>query len=351
MSAGSPVFIIAEAGVNHDGSVDKALRLIDIAADCGADAVKFQTFRAEETVTPGTAKAAYQQRQTGGGSQFDMIQALELDEEAHRGLAARCRDRGIEFMSTPFEPWGLDLLVGLGMRRVKVASGELTNKPLLTAIAARDLPIILSTGMATLAEVERSVGWIAGVWARSGRRSPEEDLTVLHCTTDYPAAPADINLRAMDTLRDTLGVAVGYSDHSLGLEISIAAVARGAAVVEKHFTVDPGDPGPDHAASLAPAQLGELVRAIRTVEQALGDGVKAPRPAELATRELVRRSAFARRPIEAGNVIHEEDIVFRRPAGGIGPERVDELVGKVAARPIEAQAKIDERDLSVPCAG
>ena len=330
-------FIIAEAGVNHDGSLDKALRLVDIAAAAGADAVKFQTFRADDIVTPGTAKAAYQERQTGGGSQYEMIRALELDEEAHRAIVARCAARGIEFMSTPFDAWALDLLTGLGMKRIKIASGELTNKPLIEAVAARRLPIILSTGMGTLAEVERAVGWIRAVW-------PAADLTLLHCTSNYPAAPEDINLRAMDALA-ALGVPVGYSDHSLGLAISIAAAGRGATVIEKHFTENPADDGPDHAASLAPDELVSLVQALRKVGAALGDGVKQPSPNELEVRALVRRSAFARRDIAAGEALSPDDIVFLRPAGGIGPEEADALRGARATRPLAAGEKLAWADL------
>jgi N,N'-diacetyllegionaminate synthase len=336
MSAPAP-FIIAEAGVNHDGSLDKALRLVDIAADAGADAVKFQTFRTDEIVTPGTAKAAYQERQTGGGSQYEMIRALELDEAAHRAIVARCVERGIEFMSTPFDLWALDLLVGLGMKRIKIASGELTNKPLIAAVAARRLPIILSTGMGTLAEVERAAGWIRADW-------PEADLTLLHCTSNYPAAPEDINLRAMDALA-RLGVPVGYSDHSLGLAVSIAAAGRGATVIEKHFTENPADDGPDHAASLAPEELKALVQALRIVGAAMGDGVKQPRPDELEVRALVRRSAFARRDIAAGSGLTLDDLAFLRPSGGIGPEEADALLGARAVRPIAAGAKLSWEDL------
>jgi N,N'-diacetyllegionaminate synthase len=339
MSASVPPFIIAEAGVNHDGSLAKALRLVDIAAAAGADAVKFQTFRADDIIAPGTAKVAYQERQTGGGSQYDMIRALELDEEAHRAIARHCAERGIEFMSTPFDLWALDLLVGLGMKRIKIASGEVTNKPLIEAAAARGLPLILSTGMATLAEVERAAGWIRAV-------SPEADLTVLHCTSNYPAEPEAINLRAMDTLAAALDLPVGYSDHSLGLAVSIAAVARGASVIEKHFTEDPADDGPDHAASLAPAELAELVRALRSVAVAMGDGIKQPSPSEIEVRDLVRRSAFARRDIAAGEAIAADAIVFIRPAGGIGPEEVDAVIGSRAARPIAAGEKLAWGDLT-----
>lgn len=344
-----PVFIIAEAGVNHDGSLEKALQLIDVAAAAGADAVKFQTFQADEIIAKGTPKADYQVRQTGDGDQYEMIAALELDEAAHRAMVQRCTEKGIEFMSTPFGEWATELLLGLGMRRIKIASGELTNKPLVEDLARRNLPIILSTGMATLDEVGRAVGWISNIWTDTGACHVARDLTVLHCTSDYPAKPADLNLRAIRTIADHLSVPVGYSDHSLGIAASIAAVAMGATVIEKHFTLNPSDPGPDHAASLDPDELGQLVRSIRLVETGMGDGRKVPSAAELRTRELVRRSAYARREIAQGQVIQADDIVFRRPSGGIGPERVDELVGRIAERPIRTDSRIEEADLQSLC--
>ena len=342
---GESVFFIAEAGVNHDGSLKKALRLVDIAADCGADAVKFQTFRTDEVVMPGTAKADYQRKQTGEGSQYDMIRALELSEAEHVEIARRCAERGIEFMSTPFEQWALDLLCGLGIKRVKIASGEVVNKPLIRGVARSGLPVILSTGMATLSEVERAVGWIRDSWAETGKQETSGDVTILHCTSNYPAAPETINLRAMDTLREALDLPIGYSDHSVGVAVSIAAVARGATVIEKHFTVNPSDPGPDHAASLSPSELELLIRLIRDTEAALGDGIKAPTEGELEVRALVRRSAFARRTIAQGELLTAEDIAFRRPSGGLGPELVDELVGRRVARSIAAGAMVSADDL------
>lgn len=341
-----PVFIIAEAGVNHDGSLDKALRLVDIAAASGADAVKFQTFRTEEVVTREAGKADYQRRQTGAGSQFDMIKALELDEAAHRSLAKHCATRGIEFLSTPFAPWALDMLVGLGMRRIKVASGEIVNKPLLERIAAAKLPVILSTGMATLEEAERAVGWLRAAWARAGHREQPGDLVILHCTSDYPAPADSVNLRAMQTIASKLALPVGYSDHTMGFEVSVAAVALGAQVIEKHFTDDPTAFGPDHAASLDPAQLVAMIKAIRTIEVALGSPIKAPASNELATRALVRRSAFAARDLAAGSVLSADDIVFLRPGNGIGPERIDSLVGCRLAEPVAQGAQLREADLA-----
>jgi N-acetylneuraminate synthase len=338
-------FIIAEAGVNHDGSLDKALRLIDIAAEAGADAIKFQTFRTEEIVTATAPKAEYQQRQTGVGTQFDMIRALELSEEAHGEIARRCDAQGIEFMSTPFSVWGLDLLVALGVRRIKVASGEIVNAPLLRAIARQGLPIILSTGMATLAEVERAVLWIREEWALADIAERPGDLVILHCTSDYPAAPDSVNLRAMDAMRDALNLPMGYSDHTIGGAVSIAAVARGASVIEKHFTIDQTSIGPDHAASLSPSQLSAMIADIRGIEVALGDGVKRPMPNELATRQLVRRSAFATRAITKGTKIDEQSVQFLRPAGGIGPEEADRLFATRASRDISAGDSLTWDDL------
>lgn len=338
-------FIIAEAGVNHDGSVEKAFRLIDIAAAAGADAVKFQTFHTAEVVDPAAKKAAYQERQTGSGTQYEMIQALELDDAAHVQLAQRCEERGIEFMSTPFAAWAIDMLIDLGMKRIKIASGEIVNKPLLDRIAAKGLPIILSTGMSTLAEVERAVGWIRNRQRALGIAEQPDDLVVLHCTSEYPAPASSANLHAMDTMAQALQLPVGYSDHTLGIEVAVAAVARGARVIEKHFTENPADKGPDHAASLDPEKLAAMVSAIRAVEAALGDGIKQPMPVELATRELVRRSAFACNDIGTGESLSEANIIFLRPGDGIGPEKSDWLFGQVAAHPIPAGVKIDTKDL------
>ncbi len=336
-------FIIAEAGVNHNGQLGLALELVDAAAAAGADAVKFQTFKADGIVTRGTAKAAYQQANTGDGDQYDMIRALELDEAAHQALALRCEQRGIEFMSTPFDHWATDLLMGLGMRRIKIGSGELTNRPFLEMLARRGRPLILSTGMATLAEVQRSVAWL-----REARPdAPAADwLTLLHCTSNYPAAPSDVNLRAMQTLHAALEVPVGYSDHTLGLEISLAAVALGASVLEKHFTLDRSLPGPDHPASLDPAQLAALVAGTRSIEAALGDGRKQPAASELPVRDLVRRSAFLARDISAAATLNSSDIVFLRPGTGIGPEHARALEGRRLRRNLQAGDQLAWEDLA-----
>lgn len=315
-------FIIAEAGVNHNGSPELALQLVDAAANAGADAVKFQTFRADQVVVRGAEKAEYQKTYTGEGDQYDMIRAFELDEIAHERIAERCAQRGIEFMSTPFDEWATDLLLRLGMRRIKIASGELTHRPFIEQLARRGLPLILSTGMASIEEVCRSVNWLR---AHHVAKDQPDWLTVLHCTSNYPALPCDVNLRAMQSLAHELGVPVGYSDHTLGSEVSLAAVALGATVIEKHFTLDRSLPGPDHQASLNPAQLGELVRAIRAVELALGDGIKQPTASELPVRALVRRSAFTRRALPAQSPINADNVCFLRPGGGIGPEHWEEL--------------------------
>ena len=337
-----PCFIIAEAGVNHNGRLDLALQLIDAAAVAGADAVKFQTFQADNVVVRGTAKAQYQRTHTGAGDQYDMIRALELGEAEHEAMAQHCCERGIEFMSTPFDTWATDLLLALGMQRIKVASGELTNRPFIEMLAQRGKPLILSTGMATLAEVERSMRWLRE--ARPGVTDGDW-LTVLHCTSNYPAAPADVNLRAMQTLGRVLGTPVGYSDHTLGIEVSLAAVALGATVIEKHFTLDRILAGPDHQASLDPVQLKALVAGVRAVESALGDGAKAPSASELPVRDLVRRSAFLSRALPAGAALCAEDLAFLRPGTGIGPEHVRELIGRHAARALEPGRMLAWEDL------
>lgn len=335
-------FIIAEAGVNHNGQLDLALQLVDAAAAAGANAVKFQTFRSDQIVSKGTQKAEYQRTNTGDGDQYDMIRALELDEPAHQAIAARCAQQGIEFMSTPFDEWATDLLLGLGMGVIKIASGELTNRPFLEMLAARGRPLILSTGMGSLDEVRRAVGWLQATHPNAGTPGW---LTVLHCTSNYPALPQDVNLRAMQTLERELGVPVGYSDHTLGIDISVAAVALGAQVIEKHFTLDRNLPGPDHQASLSPAQLADMVTAIRAVEAALGDGIKQPTASELPVRELVRRSAFLRQELPAGAVLSDDNLIFLRPGTGIGPEHWYELRGRVTARALPAGHRLAWEDV------
>lgn len=346
----STPFIIAEAGVNHNGSLERALELVDIAADAGADAVKFQTFFAEQLVSASSRKARYQVENMGTDeSQLAMLKTLELPHEAHEALAARCADRGIEFMSTAFDLDSLQFLLDLGIKRVKIPSGDVTAHPLLLAAGRAGVPIILSTGMCTLAEIEDALGVLAfaligrdetpspehfvGAFASdSGQAALRSRVTILHCVTDYPAAPEVVNLRAMETIHDAFGLLVGYSDHSMGIAISIAAAALGATVIEKHFTVDRSLPGPDHKASLEPNELGEMVRGVRDVALALGDGRKRPTSNEIENRAVIRRSLVAIAPIRAGEPFSVTNIAPMRPATGIVPARYWEALERVAGR-------------------
>lgn len=336
--------IIAEAGVNHNGDLSRALALIEAAAKAGANAVKFQTFKTKSLVHSGAPKARYQINATGAaGGQFDMLQKLELDEAAHIRLVAACRDLGIEFLSTAFDEESLELLVNLGIRRIKVPSGEITNGPLLLKMARIGLPIIVSTGMATLDEIAdtlavftwgftqvdnpTSLAKLREYHARHHAAVLTGRVTVLQCSTAYPAPPESINLRAMDTLATKFGLPIGLSDHSKGITVSLAAVARGATVIEKHFTLDRSLPGPDHTASLEPDEFANMVQGIRTVELALGDGEKLPGEAESANIAVARRSLFAARSIAAGQKICGDDLSALRPATGISPMRYWDLLG------------------------
>jgi N,N'-diacetyllegionaminate synthase len=343
----TPVFIIAEAGVNHNGNDQLALQLVDEAARCGADAVKFQTFSAAKLVRPGAAKAEYQQRETGAGDQFSMLKALEMSPELHRRLIARCDQLGIEFMSTPFDEEAADFLLELGMRRIKIPSGEITNLPFLAFLAAKGVPLIMSTGMAELAEIETAVATIGAARAGAGFVEPlAQVLTILHCTSNYPAQCGDVNLRAMQTIAAATACPVGYSDHTLGLAVSTAAVALGARVIEKHFTLDRELPGPDHKASLSIAELAALVRQIRDVEQALGSARKAPTASELPVRELVRRSVTTARALRAGEPLTAADLVLLRPGNGIAPAALEQLPGRVLARDLDAGSTLQWQDLA-----
>ncbi len=320
------VFLIAEAGVNHNGQLDLALRLVDAARAAGADAVKFQTFRAEDLALPGTATAAYQQGATGETDQFAMLRKLELNAEQHQSIAAHCKQVGIEFMSTPFSEAAVDLLVSLGVRRLKLSSGELVNRPLLDKAATTGLPLILSTGMATLDEVQRAVGWVRAAWAQQEGLKPA--LTLLQCTSAYPAPDDALNLRAIATLRAETGLPTGYSDHSLGNTAALAAVALGACVVEKHITLDRTLPGPDHRASSEPAEFAALAQDIRRIEAMLGDGVKVPRPDEIDVRAVARRSVVLAIALPAGSVLRREHLQLRRPASGIPAAEFDTVIGQ-----------------------
>lgn len=318
-----PVFIIAEAGVNHDGDLDRALALCDAAQAAGADAVKFQTFRAEDLVVPGAPTAAYQAQRTGEQDQFAMLRRLELSDAAHRALMAHCGRIGIEFFSTPFSELAVDLLAGLGVRRLKLPSGELTHQALLRKAASTGLPLLVSTGMATLEEARQALQWIR-------QERADAQVVLLHCTSAYPAPDDALNLLAMGTLARELGVSVGYSDHSLGIEAALAAVALGATVIEKHLTLDGSLPGPDHAASLEPEAFARMVLGIRRIEAMRGDGVKAPQPQERDAARVARRSLVAAVDIEAGSRIDAAMLACRRPATGLPPGAWDAVIGCVA---------------------
>lgn len=339
------VFIIAEAGVNHNGNLDRALAMIDVAAAAGADAIKFQTFTAGRLVSRSAPKADYQARETGEGGQYEMLAALELSEADHLALFDHCAKAGIEFMSTPFDEEAADFLAALGIRRLKVPSGELVNHPFLRSLAAKGLPMIVSTGMATMDEVTEAAAVLRESW---GDTPPEGEapLVFLHCTSNYPAAPADVNLRAMDSMAAALGLPVGYSDHTLGISVAIAAAARGAQVIEKHFTLDRSLPGPDHRASLETDELIAMIGAIREVEAALGSATKTPSDAELAVRAVARRSVTAARDLAAGEVLGLGDIALLRPASGIAPKHRDELVGRTLARAVPTGTPLQWSDFA-----
>ena len=326
-------FVIAEAGVNHNGSIELAKQLVDVAVVAGADAVKFQTFKAEKLVSINAPKAEYQTRQTGKGNQFEMLKALELTDEMHKELVVYCEERNIEFMSTAFDQEPADYLIDLGIKRVKVPSGEVTNKPLIEALAKNGLPIILSTGMANLEEVKEAVSWIKAVRHKNGFTN--DDISILHCTSNYPTDFGDVNLRAMDTLANELKLPVGYSDHTNGILISTLAVARGATIIEKHFTTDRNLPGPDHQASLEPDELITMIRQIRVSEKCLGDGVKRPVEAELTVRDVARRSLVLCADLKAGEAIQETHISILRPGTGIEPKYQPDVIGKKTTRDLE----------------
>jgi N,N'-diacetyllegionaminate synthase len=315
------VFIIAEAGVNHNGSLELALRLVDAAKASGADAVKFQTFRADLLATRSAHKAPYQERTTAEvESQFEMLERLQLDAAAHRRLIDHCRQVGIQFLSSPFDAQSADLLATMDLPLYKVPSGEITNLPFLEHLARKGRPLILSTGMSTLGEVEEAVHVLQDAGATQ--------LTLLHCVTEYPAPYAEVNLRAMQTLKLAFGLPVGYSDHTLGIEIAVAAVALGAEVIEKHFTLDRSLPGPDHSASLEPDELREMVAAIRHVEAALGTGIKNPAPCELPNLSVARKSVVAARSLPTGHLLVTGDLDIKRPGNGLAPKLLPTLIGR-----------------------
>lgn len=328
--------IIAEAGVNHNGDMETARRLVDAAAQAGADMVKFQTFKADRLVTVSANKADYQMQTTGATeSQHEMIRKLELSETMHEELIAHCAKRGIEFFSTAFDLESLDYLMSLGMQRVKVPSGEITNLPYLRRIGGFGKPVILSTGMSTLDDIEAALD----VLECSG--TSREIVTVLHCNTEYPVPMDEVNLRAMQTIASTFRVAVGFSDHTQGIEVATAAVALGACVIEKHFTLDRNMEGPDHRASLEPAELAAMVRAIRNIEAAMGDGIKRPGPSEAKNAAVARKSIVASKAIAKGEIFSEQNITAKRPGTGISPMRWGEILGRPAPRDFSADELIE----------
>lgn len=355
------VYIIAEAGVNHNGSLRMAKELIDVAAAAGADAVKFQTFKADLLVSKAAAKADYQKQNTDNDeSQYEMLKKLELDEDMHSVLIKHCDKRGIQFLSTPFDKMSLELLVKqLDIPFIKIPSGEITNAPFLLEIASTGKSVILSTGMSTLAEVEAALGVLAFGYLYSagtpciqafeqayatdaGQEIIRKRVSLLHCTTEYPAPFEEVNLKVMDTLRNAFGLRVGYSDHTEGIAVPIAAVARGAAIIEKHFTLDKNLPGPDHKASLEPVELALLIRSIRQVEESLGCGVKIPAKSEYKNRLVARKSLTAAQDIRQGECLSENNLTIKRPGDGMSPLYYWRLLGKKASKDYQGDEKVLE---------
>ena len=321
------ILIIAEAGVNHNGDINLAKKLINSAAEAGADIVKFQTFNANRQVTNLAKKADYQNQTTDSSeSQQDMLRRLELTEAMHHELIAHCAVNNIDFLSTGFDIESVNFLAGLGQDCFKIPSGEITNLPYLRHIGGFGKKVILSTGMSTLGDIEAAID----VLEYAG--TPRIKITVLQCTTEYPTPMTEVNLRAMHSIHEAFGTAVGYSDHTQGIEVAIAAAAMGATVIEKHFTLDRNLPGPDHQASLEPAELIAMVRAIRNIEEALGDGIKRLTPSEVKNKSVVRKSLIASREIKAGEPFTTENITTKRPGTGISPMRWDEVLGGIAPR-------------------
>lgn len=343
-------YIIAEAGVNHNGSLEMAKELVSAAAEAGADAVKFQTFKADLLVSRTAPKAEYQTRTTGREeSQHEMIRKLELDRRQHEMLLDACRECGIQFLSTPFDHDSVDLLaLTFDLPVIKVSSGDLTNAPLLLRIAAMGKPVILGTGMATLGEIEDALGVLAlgytcaaqpslaafraAFCSVKGQQALKEKVTLLHCTTEYPAPLEEVNLRVMETLRGAFGLAVGYSDHTEGIAVPLAAAALGAEVIEKHFTLDRTLPGPDHKASLEVRELKQMVQGIRSVEKALGRGIKHPTQSEIKNLPVARKSLVAASSITEGEIYTDSNVAVKRPGSGLSPMQYWDLLGKKASR-------------------
>jgi N,N'-diacetyllegionaminate synthase len=320
-------FIIAEAGVNHNGSIEIAKKMIEVAKECGADAIKFQTFKAEKVISKYAPKAEYQKQTTGeADSQLEMVKKLELSFDDFIALKEYCDKLNIMFLSTPFDFESIDFLNDLGLEIFKIPSGEITNLPYLEKIGKLGKKVILSTGMADLGEIEDALDILTSCGTK------KEDITILHCNTEYPTPYEDVNLLAMLTIKEAFKVKVGYSDHTLGIEVPIAAVSLGASVIEKHFTLDKNMEGPDHKASLEPHELKAMIDAIRNIEKSLGNGIKKPSKSELKNKDIARKSIVAKREIKKGEVFTEDNITVKRPGNGISPMRWYEVLGKVASR-------------------
>jgi N,N'-diacetyllegionaminate synthase len=335
---GHPCFVIAEAGVNHNGNLDMALRLVDVAAEAGVDAVKFQTFKAERVVSPTAPKAAYQRANTGlSDGQLEMLRQLELTDSQHREIQRRCREREVLFLSSPFDEESVDLLVSMGVPALKIGSGEITNHGFLRYLAKQNLPLLMSTGMSSMLEVDKALAVL--------RRDGADSVALLHCVSNYPATPSDCSLPAIDEMRKAFCLQTGWSDHTLGSSVSLAAVARGATIIEKHLTLDRSLPGPDHAASAEPGELRALVQGIREVELSISAAAKGLCASELNTAAVSRRSIHAARTIPAGHRITREDVVMLRPGTGIPADRADEVIGRVVSRSIPAGHALSEECL------
>ena len=329
-------YIIAEAGVNHDGDIAKAHLLIDKAVESGADAAKFQIYRTDEIVSPNSPLADYQ-KEAGERSQYDMVKRLELPNEDFAALHAYAKEKGIDFITTPFDAKSAEFLASLGVEIIKIPSGEITNIPFLQRVAALKIPTIISTGMSTLEEIAEAIAPF---------KAAGTEYALLHCVSSYPAPAAQINLHAMKTMKEAFSVPVGYSDHTEGIAVPIAAVALGAQIIEKHFTLNKTDPGPDHAASLEPQEIAEMVQGIRIAEAALGSTEKACQPCESNTRDIARRSVQLVQDAKAGDIITEEMIAIKRPGTGIAPARITEIIGKTLSEDLPAETPLEEKHLT-----
>ncbi|MCO4293110.1 N-acetylneuraminate synthase [Solitalea sp. MAHUQ-68] len=335
------VLIIAEAGVNHNGDINLAKKLIDVASDAGVDYVKFQTFKAEKLVSKSAKKAEYQERNIGDGddSQFNMLKSLELDEATHHELIDYCNQKGIRFLSTAFDLESVDLLNKLGIDLYKVPSGEITNYPYLKKIGSMGNPVIVSTGMADMKEIADALN------ALKEAGTSQEQITVLHCNTEYPTPMPDVNLLAMKSIQQEFGIKVGYSDHTLGIEVPIAAVALGAICIEKHFTLDRNMEGPDHKASLEPNELKSMVTAIRNIEAALGNGVKHASVSEMKNKDVARKSIHLAKDLSIGHILAEVDLIMKRPGNGISPMELPNIIGLKIKRNLEEDSMLNWEDL------